>query len=353
MTNFFSREMTKIINIGCIKIGGKNKIAIQSMTNAKNIDEIIDQIYLLKESGCDIVRCAIPDFESAENIKKIKSNKKISEVPIVADIHFDYRLALESIKNGADKIRINPGNINNIENLKKIISSAKNRKIPIRIGINSGSLEKNILKKYDNKSIPDALVESAIYNINFFNSCDFDDLVLSVKSSNIYDSVNSYEKLSYKTNYPLHVGITEAGINSTKSCVGIGIILYKKIGNTIRVSLTGDPLKEIKVAKEILSALELRKFGVEIISCPTCARTNKNFFRIVKDVEEACKNINKNIKVAIMGCEVNGPGEASNADIGVACFKNSALIFKNKKIIKKINLSQAVDCLIKEIKKYP
>lgn len=345
----FLREDTKIINIGGVKIGGKNKIAIQSMTNKKNIYAIIKQIQSLEENGCELIRCAIPNLEFTKFIKKIKSKIKI---PLIADIHFDYRIALESIKNGADKIRLNPGNINSQEKLKEIINLAKDFKVPIRIGVNAGSLDKNILKKYNNKITSDALVESAINYINFFNLNNFDNIILSVKSSNVLTTIDAYKKLSIKTNYPMHVGITEAGISVVKSCVGIGTILYNKIGNTIRVSLTGNPLEEIKTAREILSSLELRKFGVEIISCPTCARTNGNLLKIVKDIKFACKNINKNIKIAVMGCEVNGPGEARDADIGVACSKNGAVIFKNKKIIKKINFIEITSYVLEEIENY-
>lgn len=339
------RRDTKVISIGEKKIGGDFPIAIQSMTNVKNVDEIIKQINELTDVGCEIVRCAVPDFEMAQNLKIIKRNIRI---PLVADIHFDYRLAIESIKNGADKIRINPGNIGDEQRVKEIIQTAKQYKIPIRIGVNSGSLEKNILQKY-NGVTAQGLAESAINYVKLFNKYDFDDIVVSVKSSSVPLSIEANKILAQNIYYPLHIGITEAGIDTIKSSVGLGAILSMGIGNTIRVSLTDNPIKEIECAKEILKALELRKFGIEFVSCPTCARTKIDLIKIANEVKTRCKNIDKPIKVAIMGCAVNGPGEAKDADIGIAGGENTGLIFKNGVIMRKVRESDLVDELIKEI----
>lgn len=336
---------TKIVQIGNLKIGDDNPIAIQSMTNTKNINDIVNQINCLTDIGCEIIRCAVPDFEMASNLKVIKSKIKI---PLVADIHFDYRLAIEAIKNGADKIRINPGNIGSSEKVKTVLDCAKQYKIPIRIGVNSGSLEKSIIEKY-NGVTAEGLAQSALNYIDMFNTYDFDNIVLSVKSSSVPISINAYKILSQKTHYPLHIGITEAGIDPIKSSVGIGTILSTGIGDTIRVSLTDNPLKEIECAKEILSALELRHFGIEFISCPTCARTQINLIKIANEVKERCKNFDKKIKVAIMGCVVNGPGEAKDADIGIAGGINTGLLFKKGVIIKRVREENLVDELIKEI----
>jgi 1-hydroxy-2-methyl-2-(E)-butenyl 4-diphosphate synthase len=339
------RNKTKVINIGNVKIGRGNPIAIQSMTNAKNIDDIINQINLLSDSGCEIIRCAVADFEMAQSLKIIKRNIKI---PLVADIHFDYRLAIEAIKNGADKIRINPGNIGSNDRVKLILDTAKQYQIPIRIGVNAGSLEKSILKKYNGVTMQ-GLAQSALNFIDMFNAYDFDNIVVSVKSSSVPLSIGAYKILSENTDYPLHVGITEAGINTVKSSVGLGAILSIGIGDTIRVSLTDNPLNEVECAKEILSALELRKFGIEFISCPTCARTQIDLIKIASQVKERCKNIQKNIKVAVMGCAVNGPGEAKDAHIGIAGGKNAGFIFKDGVIIKKVREQDIVDELINQI----
>jgi len=343
--NKTAREKTKIINIKHIKIGGGNPVIIQSMTNQKKINNIIKQINQLADAGCEIIRCAVPDFEMADALKIIKSKTKI---PIVADIHFDYKLAIESIKNGADKIRINPGNINSRENIKLILNYAKKYHVPIRIGVNSGSLDKTKYKHANSNS----LVQSALDYINLFNSYDFDNIILSVKSSCVTTCVKAYKLLSQKTNYPLHIGITESGISPVKSSVGLGIILHAGIGDTIRVSLADNPLKEIQCAQEILSALNLRRFGIEFIICPTCARTQINLIKIANQVKNLCiKNnfIHKKITVAIMGCAVNGPGEAQEADIGIAGGKNSALLFSKGKIIKQIPEADLVQELIKQI----
>ncbi|MBE6008993.1 MAG: flavodoxin-dependent (E)-4-hydroxy-3-methylbut-2-enyl-diphosphate synthase, partial [Lachnospiraceae bacterium] len=301
---------TREICIGSVKIGGNNPVAIQSMcnTDTRNVPATVAQIKALEEAGCEIVRVAVIDKEAAQAIKEIRKNINI---PLVADIHFDYRLAIEAMENGADKIRINPGNIGNIENTKKVVSLAKERHIPLRIGVNAGSLEKEILSKY-NGITPEGLVESALNHVRILESLDFYDTVISIKSSSVPISVKAYELLSQKTDYPLHIGITEAGTvfsGSIKSAVGIGIMLSKGIGDTLRVSLTGDPVLEIKAAKDILKALELRKFGAQIVSCPTCGRTKIDLIGLANRVEELCQNIDKNIKIAVMGCAVNGPGE--------------------------------------------
>lgn len=336
---------TKVIQIGNIKIGGENKIAIQSMTNKKNINDIIAQINSLESEGCEIIRCAVPNFEMAQAFKIIKSRIKI---PLVADIHFDYRLAIEAIKNGADKIRINPGNIGSHEKIKAVLDYAKQYKIPVRIGVNSGSLEKSIIEKY-NGVTAQGLAQSALNHVKLFNDYDFDDIVLSVKSSSVPLSIEAYKILSRQTNYPLHIGITEAGIDPIKSAVGIGAILAMGIGDTIRVSLTDEPVKEIECAKKILSALELRNFGIEFVSCPTCARTQIDLIKIANQVKDKCKNIDKKIKVAIMGCAVNGPGEAKDADIGIAGGIKTGLLFKKGVIIKKVREDELVDELVRQI----
>ncbi|HPA55478.1 MAG TPA: flavodoxin-dependent (E)-4-hydroxy-3-methylbut-2-enyl-diphosphate synthase, partial [Bacillota bacterium] len=310
----------------------------------------IEQIKRLEAAGCDIIRIAVPDMEAAEAVKDIKN--KIS-IPLVADIHFDYRLAIQSIINGADKIRINPGNIGDNERVKKVIDAAKERGIPIRIGINSGSLEKEILEKYGSPTA-DALVESALKNVRLVESMDFSDIVISIKSSDVLLTIDSYIKASKAANYPLHLGITEAGTllaGSVKSSVGLGILLYNGIGDTIRVSLTGDPAEEIYAAKEILKSLKLLKEGIEIISCPTCGRTCVDLIRITEEVEKRIKGIEakKPMKVAIMGCAVNGPGEAKEADLGIAGGQGEFLLFLKGKTVRKIPQENVIEELIKEI----
>jgi len=345
-------KYTRRTRIGNRYIGGGEPILIQSMTNTKTQDRLatIEQIKRLEAAGCDIVRIAVPDTEAAEAVKYIKS--KIS-IPLVADIHFDYRLAIQSIINGADKIRINPGNIGDNERVKKVIDAAKERGIPIRIGINSGSLEKEILEKYGSPTA-DALVESALKNVMLLEAMDFNDIVISIKSSDVLLTIDSYIKASKATNYPLHLGITEAGTllaGSVKSSVGLGILLYKGIGDTIRVSLTGDPVEEIYAAKEILKSLKLLKEGIEIISCPTCGRTCVDLIRIAEEVEERIRGIGvkKPMKLAIMGCAVNGPGEAKEADLGIAGGQGEFLLFLKGKIVRKIPQENVIEELIKEI----
>jgi len=345
------RKKTKKVKVGNIYIGGDFPVTIQSMTNTKtsNIKDTIEQIKLLEKAGCEIIRVAVPDEESAQAIKNIK--KEIN-IPLVADIHFDYKLAIKSIEHGADKIRINPGNVGGIEKIKEIIKAAKHYDIPIRVGVNSGSLERDILEKYK-KPCAEALAESAIRNVKLLEDLDFFNIVVSVKSSNVLETIESYKILSRSIEYPLHLGVTESGTlisGTVKSSIGIGLLLYEGIGDTIRVSLTDDPVNEIKVAREILKSLGLRK-GIEIVSCPTCGRTNINLIELAQKITRELENYTKPIKVAIMGCAVNGPGEAKEADIGIAAGKGEALIFKKGEIIKKVKEPEILKELLKEIEK--
>lgn len=347
MDSFIFRKKTKEVKIGNVKIGNNNPIAIQSMCNTDTRDVVatVNQINELQKNGCEIVRVAVPDFKAADAIKEIKKQIKI---PLVADVHFNYKLALQAIENGVDKIRINPGNIGTEEKVKAVIDKAKEYNIPIRIGVNSGSLEKEIFEKYG-KVTPQGLVESAIKSIELFEKYKFYDIVISIKASSVPFSLQTYSILSNKIEYPIHVGITESGTvwsGSIKSAVGIGSILSYGIGDTIRVSLTGDPLEEVKVSKQILKALKLRQFGVEFVSCPTCGRTEVDLISIANEVEKRCQNINKNIKVAVMGCAVNGPGEARDADVGIACGRGEGLIFKNGEVIKKVPESELLNELL-------
>ena len=346
----FKRRKTREINIGGVKIGGDNPIAIQSMcnTDTRDVKATVDQIKRLEKAGCEIIRVAVPDMEAAECIRDIK---KSIDIPLVADIHFDYRLALRCMENGIDKIRINPGNIGSADRVKQVADMAKRNGIPIRIGVNSGSLEKSLVEKYGGVT-PQGLVESALGHIKLLEENDFYDIAVSIKASNVPFSVEVYELLSDTVDYPLHVGITEAGTvwgGTVKSAVGIGAILSRGIGDTIRVSLTGDPVEEIYAAKEILKSLELIKFGVEFISCPTCGRTSIDLIKIANEVEERVRNIDKNIKVAVMGCAVNGPGEAREADIGIAGGHGEGLIFKKGQILRKVPEDRLVEELLKEI----
>lgn len=343
---------TKKIRVGNVYIGGDSPITIQSMTNTDTRDVIstVNQIKRLEEAGCEIIRVAVPDMEAAEAIKNIKGQINI---PLVADIHFDYRLALKSIENGVDALRINPGNIGSEEKIREVINAAKYNSIPIRIGVNTGSLQRDILEKYK-RPVPEALVESALRNVDILENNNFFDIVISVKSSNVIENIEGYRLLSNKTDYPLHVGVTEAGTifsGTVKSSVGIGTLLCEGIGDTIRVSLTDDPLEEIRVAREILKACGIRKEGIEIISCPTCGRTNINLIGVAKEAEKMLAHINKPIKVAIMGCAVNGPGEAREADIGIAGGKGEGLIFKKGEIIKKVPEGRLLEELLNEIDK--
>lgn len=347
------REETKEVTIGNLHLGGNNPIVIQSMcnTDTRDIEKTVKQIYELEREGCELVRVAVLDMEAAQAIQQIK---KQIHIPLVADIHFDYKLALEVMKNGIDKVRINPGNIGTEERIKQVVEMAKEKKIPIRIGVNSGSLEKYLIEKYHGVT-PQGLVESALNHVKILEKYHFEDIVVSIKASNVPFSLEAYSLLSKSIPYPIHVGITEAGTvwsGSIKSAVGIGTILSKGIGDTIRVSLTGNPVEEIKVAKEILKSLDLRKFGVEFISCPTCGRTQIDLIAIANEVEEKCRKLNKNIKVAVMGCVVNGPGEAREADIGIAGGKGEGLLFKKGEIIRKVPENQLIDELMKEIENF-
>ena len=348
----YSRKKTREVNIGGVKIGGDNPIAIQSMcnTDTRNVEETVKQIKELENAGCEIIRVAVPDMQAAEAIKDIKRQ---IDIPLVADIHFDYRLALKAIDGGIDKIRINPGNIGSEDRVKQVADMAKKNGIPIRVGVNSGSLEKHLVEKYGGVT-PEGLVESALGHVRLLEKYDFYDTVISIKASNVPFSVEVYELLSETVDYPLHVGITEAGTvwgGTVKSAVGIGAILSRGIGDTIRVSLTGNPVEEIYAAKEILKDMNLRKFGVEFVSCPTCGRTSIDLISIANEVESKVKNIDKNIKVAVMGCAVNGPGEAREADIGIAGGHGEGLIFRKGEIIRKVPENMLVGELMKEIEK--
>lgn len=349
---YIERKKTKKIRIAGIFIGGDAPVTVQSMTNTdtRDVKATVEQIKELEEAGCDIVRLAVPDEEAARAIKSIKREIKI---PLVADIHFDYRLAIASVRNGADKIRINPGNIGGKDKVLQVVKAAEEYCVPIRIGINSGSIEKNILKKY-NGVTPEAMVESALSHAEILEECGFEQIVFSLKASSVPMTIAAYRLMSKKTNYPLHIGVTEAGTifhGTIKSAAGLGCLLAEGIGDTLRVSLTGDPVEEIRVGNAILKALGIGKKGIEIVSCPTCGRTQIDLIDIAKQIEEKVKNIKKDIKVAIMGCAVNGPGEAREADIGIAGGKNEALLFKKGEIIKKVPQDRIVDELIEEIDK--
>ncbi|MGE5629406.1 MAG: flavodoxin-dependent (E)-4-hydroxy-3-methylbut-2-enyl-diphosphate synthase [Solirubrobacterales bacterium] len=344
------RKITRKIKVGNIFVGGDSPITIQSMTNTdtRNSKSTILQIKELETAGCDIVRCAVPDFEASTALKDIIKEVKI---PVVADIHFDHRLALDAMDAGVSALRINPGNIGSMENVRLLADKAKKLCIPIRIGVNSGSLKKDILEKYG-KVCPEALVESAMQHVNILEKCNFNDIVISIKSSNVLQMIDSYRIISDKVDYPLHLGVTEAGTpwrGTIKSSIGIGTLLCEGIGDTIRVSLTGDPVEEVRCGREILKSIGYIKDGIEFISCPTCGRTQIKLIEIAKEVEERLSNCNKNIKVAIMGCVVNGPGEAREADIGIAGGINEGLIFKKGEIIKKVKEEFLVDELIREI----
>ncbi len=330
--------MKKEVRIGNVKIGGDNKIAIQSMTNTdtKKVSETVQQIFALENAGCDIVRCAVYDEECAYALKRIK--EQIS-IPLVADIHFDYKLAVLAIKNGADKIRINPGNIGSKEKIAEVVKTAKDFNIPIRVGVNSGSVSKQILNEYGTPN-EDAMVKSAMENIKILKDLDFSNIVISIKSSNVAVCVKAYKKISHITNYPLHIGVTEAGTYKNaiiKSSVAMGALILDGIGDTIRVSVTGDPVQEVYAARDILKCCGITNSGVEIISCPTCARCSLNIEKIANSIENYTRDITLPLKIAIMGCAVNGPGEAREADIGIAGGKGEGLLFAKGKPIKKVD----------------
>lgn len=347
----YKRNQTRQIDVNGIKIGGQNKVIIQSMTNTKtkDVEGTVKQILELESVGCEIVRVACLDIEDSKAIKAIK--EKI-HIPIVADIHFDYKIALEAIKSGVDKIRINPGNIGSKEKTKAVVDACKEKNIPIRIGVNAGSLEKDLLEKHNGKPTADAMVESAIRHIKILEDLDFYDICVSLKASNLELCIAAYEKASEKFNYPLHIGITEAGTafsGTIKSSIGLGILLKEGIGDTLRVSLSDNPVEEIKVAKEILKNCDLYKNSPTLVSCPTCGRTQIDLIPIAKEVEEFLQNIESDITVAVMGCAVNGPGEARNADIGIAGGVREGLLFKKGEIIRKIKQEDIVEELKKEI----
>lgn len=344
------RHKTREVHIGDRVIGGDNPILIQSMTNTKTEDvtATVDQINRLKKAGCDIIRCAVPTMEAAKALSQIK---KQIDIPLVADIHFDYRLAIAAMENGADKIRINPGNIGSVDRVKAVINVAKERNIPIRVGVNSGSLEKNLVEKY-NGVTAQGIVESALDKVKLIEDMGYDNLVISIKSSDVLMCVKAHELIAKQTDHPLHVGITESGTiisGNIKSSIGLGLILSQGIGDTIRVSLTGDPLEEIKSAKLILRTLGLRKGGIEIVSCPTCGRTQIDLIGLANKVENLVTEYPLDIKVAVMGCIVNGPGEAKEADIGVAGGIGEGLIIKHGEVYKKVPEEELLPALKYEL----
>ncbi len=349
----FERKITKKIKVGKIEIGGGSPISIQTMTKTKTSDTVatLKQIEQVALAGADIVRVTVNDEEAANSMKEIC---RLSPIPVVADIHFNYIFAIKSIEAGIAKVRINPGNIGSSDRIKKVLDAAKINGIPIRIGVNSGSLEKEILNKYGHPTA-EALAESAMRHVKIANDFNFDDICISVKSTSVKLTIEAYRLLSEKTNYPLHLGVTEAGTflsGTIKSAVGIGSLLAEGIGDTIRVSLTDDPVREVEAAQEILQSLELKEKYIEIISCPTCGRLQVDLIPIAKQLQERVRPIKKKIKVALMGCAVNGPGEAKEADIGVACGNGEALLFKNGEILGKIPEDKILDVLIEEIKNY-
>lgn len=349
----YERRRSREVSVGSLKIGGDNPISIQSMTNTDTRDAktTIEQIKKLEEVGCDVVRIAVPDMEAAKNIGEIKKNVNI---PVIADIHFDHRLALEAIDQGIDGVRINPGNIGSIEKVKMVVNKCKEKNLKIRIGVNGGSLEKELLEKYGSPT-SEALVESALRHVKILEDLDFYNIVISLKSSDIYKTIEAYELISKKVDYPLHIGITESGSvkkGTIKSSIGVGALLIKGIGDTVRISLTGDPTEEVMVGKEILRSLGLLNDKIKVISCPTCGRCNIDLISVVNEVEEKINKINKDMTVAIMGCAVNGPGEAKEADIGIAGGKGEGLLFKKGEIIRKIKGDNLVEELLNEIHKF-
>lgn len=344
------RDNTKVVQIGTCKIGGGNPILIQSMTNTKTEDvkSTVAQILSLEKAGCDIIRCAVPTLEAAMAFSEIK---KQIHIPLVADIHFDYKLAIAAMENGADKIRINPGNIGSKERIKAVIDVAKSRNIPIRVGVNSGSLEKNLVEKYHGVTAQ-GLVESALDKVKIIEDLGYDNLVISIKSSDVLMCIEAHEQIALKSTYPLHVGITESGTvysGNIKSSVGLGAILSRGIGDTIRVSLTGAPVEEVKTAKLVLKTLGLKKGGIEVVSCPTCGRTRIDLISLANQVETMVQDFDLDIKVAVMGCAVNGPGEAREADIGIAGGVSEGLLIKKGEIIKKVPEMELLNTLREEL----
>jgi (E)-4-hydroxy-3-methylbut-2-enyl-diphosphate synthase len=346
------RRKSRRIFVGEVPVGGGAQIAVQSMTNTdtRDVQATVGQIRRLEDAGCDIVRLAIPDEVAADALRRIKAEAK---APLIADIHFDYRLAISALKAGADGLRINPGNIGGRDKLVKIISEAKARGVPIRIGVNSGSLQKDILEKYGHPT-PEAMAESALEYIRLFEDMDFTNIKISMKSSNVLNTISAYEILSDKVDYPFHLGVTEAGTliaGTVKNAIGIGVLLHEGIGDTMRVSLSRDPVEEVKAAYEILRALDLRHRGPEIISCPTCGRTEIDLFSIVEAVERGLQGITASPKVAVMGCVVNGPGEAREADVGIAGGRGQGVLFKKGEVVAKFPEEELAAVLIREVKK--
>ena len=347
------RDHTKVVKIGDRVIGGGNPILIQSMTNTRteDVEATVSQIRRLTAAGCEIIRCTVPTMEAALALKEIK--KQIS-IPLVADIHFDYKMAIAAMENGADKIRINPGNIGSYERIKAVVDTAKERNIPIRVGVNSGSLEKELVEKYHGVTA-EGIVESALDKVKIIEDMGYDNLVISIKSSNVLMCAKAHELIAQKTDHPLHVGITEAGTlysGNIKSAVGLVVILYQGIGDTIRVSLTGDPAEEVKSARLILKTLGLRKGGVEVVSCPTCGRTKIDLIGLANKVEAMVANYPLDIRVAVMGCVVNGPGEAREADIGIAGGDGIGLLIKHGEIVQKLPEDQLLDALRTELENW-
>lgn len=344
------RKQTREIRIGEVRIGAGNPVAIQSMTNTKteDISATVEQILSLERAGCEIIRCAVPTPEAARALSEIKRQ---IHIPLVADIHFDYRLAIAAVENGADKIRINPGNIGSRERIQAVVDCCRERGVPIRVGVNSGSLEKDLIEKYGGVTA-EGIVESALDKVKLICDMGYENLVISIKSSDVMMCIRAHELLAEKTDFPLHVGITESGTvysGSVKSAVGLGNILYQGIGDTIRVSLTGDPVQEIYAAKLILKTLGLRKGGISVVSCPTCGRTQIDLIRLAGQVEEMVKDFDLDIKVAVMGCAVNGPGEAREADIGIAGGIGEGLLIKKGEIVKKVPESELLETLRQEL----
>ena len=352
LTENNNRRISKEIKIGNVWIGGNHPIAIQSMTNTKteDVSATVKQILALEQAGCEIIRCAAPTMEAAKALADIK---KQIHIPLVADIHFDYRLAIAAMENGADKVRINPGNIGSTEKIKAVVDVARDRNIPLRVGVNSGSLEKHLIEKYGGVTA-EGLVESALHQAELIEDMGYDNLVISIKSSDVLMCVKAHELIAEKTRYPLHVGITESGTvtsGNIKSSIGLSLILGQGIGDTIRVSLTADPVEEIASAKQILKTLGLRKGGIEVVSCPTCGRTRIDLIGLAKQVEELVKNYPLDIKVAVMGCVVNGPGEAREADLGVAGGIGEGLLIKKGEVLRKVKEEELLSELKAELDK--
>ncbi len=345
------RDNTRVVTIGDRVIGGGNPILIQSMTNTRteDVEATVQQIHRLEQAGCEIVRCTVPTMEAAKAIGQIRPR---IHIPLVADIHFDYRMAISAIEYGADKIRINPENIGGPDRVAAVVQAAREREVPIRVGVNSGSLEKEFLEKYGGVTAM-GIVESALEKVQMIEALDYHNLVISIKSSDVMMCIKAHELLAERTDYPLHVGITESGTllsGNIKSGVGLGVILYQGIGDTIRVSLTGDPTEEIRSARLILRSLGLRKGGVEVVSCPTCGRTRIDLIGLANKVEELTADIPLDIKVAVMGCAVNGPGEAREADIGIAGGQGEGLLIKKGQVVKKVPEEQLLDVLMEELR---